>query len=308
MEEVSDEPFRILCKRFGADVVYTEFVSVEGLIRASQKTFKKIHFSEDRPIGIQIFGAHEKSMIEATKLIEKHFSPDFIDINFGCPVYKVTDKGAGAAVLQDLPKMERLARAVVKNTSLPVTVKTRLGWDKNSIRIVEVASRLQDAGIKALAIHGRTRKQMYKGKADWEWIHKVKTHPNIEIPIIGNGDIDSASKAWEFAERYGVDGVMLGRATIGNPWIFQQIRYFHKTGKLLSPPSVTERVNICKLHIEMLVERYGERVALLRMRKRFINYFKGLKNIKSFRIQLAQAQALPQVFQILENIIEFYTK
>ncbi len=302
MEDVSDPPFRALCKELGADLVFTEFVSVEGLIRSVESAVKKLDiFQYERPVGIQIFGAELESMQEALKIIEKH-EPDIIDINFGCPVKKIVNKGCGAAILKDLDKMEYLTREIVRSTSLPVTVKTRLGWDAESIKIVEVALRLQDAGIKALTIHGRTRKQMYRGVADWEWIKKVKDHPDIEIPIIGNGDIDSPQKAEEYHKKYGTDGLMIGRASIGNPWIFKQIKHYFRTGKLLSPPTITERVNVCRRHLEMSLEWKGERLALLEMRKHYTNYFKGIPGIKTYRTKLVQAETIEKVREILSEI------
>ncbi len=304
MEDVSDPPFRVLCKELGADIVYTEFVYVEGLIRNIESSVKKLDiYQGERPVGIQIFGAEIESMKEALKIIEKS-EPDIIDINFGCPVKKIVNKGCGAGILRDLDKMEFLTREIVRSTSLPVTVKTRLGWDAESIRIVEVALRLQDAGIKALTIHGRTRKQMYRGTADWEWIKKVKDHPDITIPIIGNGDIDSPQKAKEYYEKYGTDGLMIGRAAIGNPWIFKQIKHYFQTGELLPPPSIEERTELCRRHLEMSLEWKGERLAILEMRKHYTNYFRGLPGIKSYRTKLVQAESVREIKELLGAIKE----
>jgi nifR3 family TIM-barrel protein len=302
MEDVSDPPFRILCRRYGADCVITEFVSVEGLIRNVPEAIKKLDlFAEERPVGVQIFGSDLESMIEALRIIER-YEPDFIDINYGCPVKKITCKGAGAAILKDVDKMYRLTRTIVASTHLPVTVKTRLGWDEASIRIVEVALRLQDAGIKALTIHGRTRAQMYKGSANWEYIAQVKHHPDIEIPIIGNGDVDSPEKAKACFETYSVDGIMIGRGAIGNPWIFREIRHYMETGELLPPPSLQERVEVCREHLLRSVEWKGERLALLEMRRHYGNYFKGFPGIKSHRIKLMTAEKLSDVLYVLEEI------
>ncbi len=307
MEDVSDPPFRILCKEQGADVVYTEFVSVEGIIRNIEGSVKKLDlFKEERPVAVQIFGAEKRSMIEAVKIIEK-FQPDFIDINYGCPVKKIVSKGCGAGILLQPEKMFELTKAVVEATELPVTVKTRLGWDENNINIVENALRLQDAGIKALAIHGRTRKQMYKGTANWEWIKKVKEHPDIEIPIIGNGDIDSPKKAHEFFNKYNTDGLMIGRAAIGNPWIFKQIKHFFKTGEILPPPTITERVKTTLRHLKMSVEWKGEKTALLEMRKHYANYFKGLPGIKPYRIRLVKADSVAEIEDVLNEILENFS-
>ncbi len=308
MEDVSDPPFRALCKRYGADLLYTEFVSVEGIIRQVEKSLKKLDiFQYERPIGIQIFGGELSSMLKALPIIEK-VEPDFIDINYGCPVKKIVKKGAGAAILKDIDKMYRFTKAIVQSTQLPVTVKTRLGWDENSIRIVEVALRLQDAGIQALAIHGRTRKQMYKGRANWNYIAQVKQHPDIEIPIIGNGDVDSPQRAKECFERYGVDGIMIGRAAIGAPWIFKRIKHYLQTGEVLPEPSIEERIEVCKTHLLQSVEWKGERTAIFEMRRHYANYFKGLPEIKTFRIQLVKAQSVKEVLAILDNLYEHYLR
>src|SRR5690242_6580727 len=257
MEDVSDPPFRAVCKANGADLVYTEFISSEGLIRDAIKSRQKLDiFDYERPVGIQIFGGDEEAMALSAKIVDA-VQPDLVDINFGCPVKKVVSKGAGAAVLKDVDLMVRLTRAVVKSTSLPVTVKTRLGWDITSINIIEVAERLQDVGIKALAIHGRTRNQLYKGVADWSWIARVKENPRIHIPIFGNGDIDSPEKALEYKNRYGIDGIMIGRAAIGYPWIFNEIKHFLKTREYLPAPGIEDRIAVCRKHLQKSVEWKG---------------------------------------------------
>ena len=285
MEDVSDPPFRAICKEMGADVVYTEFISVEGLIRDAEKSVQKLDiYDEERPVGIQIFGAEIESMRKATAWVERA-NPEFLDINYGCPVKKVACKGAGAGILQDIPKMERMTREIVQSTHLPVTVKTRLGWDSRSIRIVEVALRMQDAGIKALSIHGRTRKQMYKGEADWDPIKAVKDHPDIEIPIFGNGDVNSPLKAEEYRERFGVDGIMIGRGSIGNPWIFRDIKHYFKTGEILPPPPLDEKARVCRRHLMTGVEWKGERNGIVEMRRHYGNYFRGIPNFKPFRLK-----------------------
>ena len=303
MEDVSDPPFRRLCKEEGVNLMFTEFISIEGLIRKAEKSIKKLDiFEYERPIGIQIFGAERKSMIEATEIINKQ-KPDIIDINFGCPTKKVVCKGAGAAILKDIDKMISLAESVVKNTSLPVTVKTRLGWNEHTIIIEEVAERLQDIGILALSIHGRTQKQMYKGKSNWERIATVKNNPRIKIPIFGNGDIDSPEKALEIKNQYGLDGVMIGRAAIGYPWIFKEIRHFLLTGKKLASPSLEDRINVIKKHLKWSIKWKGERLGLLEMRRHYANYFKGLPYIKPFRQQLIMASIHTEVIEILEKIL-----
>ncbi len=306
MEDVSDPPFRILCKEQGADMMYTEFISSEGLIRDALKSRQKLDiFDYERPIGIQIFGGEESSMIEATRIAERTH-PDVIDINFGCPVKKVVSKGAGAGILQDIPKMVHLTAALVKTTTLPVTVKTRLGWDDNSKYIEEVAERLQDVGIQALSIHGRTRKQMYKGQADWTLIGKIKNNPRIHIPIFGNGDISTPQKAIEAKNKYGVDGVMIGRAAIGYPWIFREMRHFIETGEILQAPTLTERVEACRRHLKKSVEWKGEKLGLLEMRRHYTNYLKGLPNIKEFRTQLVTSGEIEKVLEVLTEIEDYY--
>ncbi len=302
MEDVSDPPFRALCKQLGADVVYTEFISSEGLIRDAARSTQKLDIYEnERPVGIQIFGGRLESMVEATRVVEAS-NPDFIDINFGCPVKKVVSKGAGAGILQDIPKMMSLTRAVVKATRLPVTVKTRLGWDDKSKYIVEVAERLQDAGIQAISIHGRTRKQMYKGEADWSLIAAVKENPRMHIPIFGNGDVDSGPKALEMKNRYGVDGIMIGRASIGNPWIFKEIKHYLHYGESLPAPDFEERVEVCKSHLMKGIKWKGERLGIVEMRRHYANYFKGFKNIKPYRLKLCQTMDLNEILETLEEM------
>jgi len=302
MEDVSDPPFRAVCKENGADLMYSEFISSEGLIRDAIKSRQKLDFFEsERPVGIQIFGGDEEAMALSARIVEATH-PDIVDINFGCPVKKVVCKGAGAWVLKDIDLMIRLTSAVVKATSLPVTVKTRLGWDEASINIEEVAERLQDAGIKALTIHGRTRSQMYKGEADWRLIAKIKNNPRIHIPIFGNGDIDSPQKALLYRNRYGVDGMMIGRAAIGYPWIFREIKHFFATGELLAPPTIPERVDICRKHLRQSVSWKGPVLGILEMRRHYANYLRGLPHIKEFRSQLVTVKTQEEVEDILENI------
>jgi tRNA-dihydrouridine synthase B len=306
MEDVSDPPFRAVCKDNGADLMYTEFISSEGLIRDAIKSRKKLDiFDYERPVGIQIFGGDEESLSLAAKIVEVT-NPDLLDINFGCPVKKVALRGAGAGVLKDLDLMERLTSAVVKSTSLPVTVKTRLGWDDKTKNIEEVAERLQDVGIKALAIHGRTRTQMYKGEADWTLIGKVKNNPRINIPIFGNGDIDSPEKALEYKNRYGVDGVMIGRAAIGYPWIFNEIKHFLKTGTHLPGPAVEERVNVARKHLLKSVEWKGPVVGINEMRRHYANYLKGLPNIKEYRNKLVTMATIEEVNEVLDEVARIY--
>jgi len=286
MEDVSDPPFRALCKAQGCDMMYTEFISVEGLIRDATKSVQKLDiYPEERPIGIQIFGAEIDSMMRAAEIVEDA-QPEVLDINYGCPVKKVVCKMAGAGILQDLDRMVKLTDAVVKATNLPVTVKTRLGWDDETKFIEEVAERLQDVGIKALSIHGRTRKQMYKGEADWSLIGKIKENPRVKIPIFGNGDIDSPQKAKLYRERYGVDGIMIGRAAIGYPWIFREIKHYFETGEIMAPPTVEERVAAARQHLTHSLEWKGEKLGVLEMRRHYTNYFRGFRNIKAWRMQL----------------------
>ncbi len=307
MEDVSDPPFRAVCKDNGADLMYTEFISSEGLIRDAIKSRKKLDiFDYERPIGIQIFGGDEDSLAMAAKIVEVT-NPDLLDINFGCPVKKVACKGAGAGVLRDLPLMVRLTEAVVKATSLPVTVKTRLGWDDSTKNIEEVAERLQDVGIAALAIHGRTRVQMYKGEADWTLIGKVKNNPRIKIPIFGNGDITSPEKALLYKERYGVDGIMIGRAAIGYPWVFNEIKHFVKTGEHLAPPTIEQRIEVCKKHLVRSFEWKGPVVGILEMRRHYAQYLKGLPNIKEYRAKLVVNNSFDEINEILDEIVVKYS-
>ena len=302
MEDVSDPPFRAVCKENGADVMYTEFISSEGLIRYADKSVQKLDiFDYERPVGIQIFGNEIESMKEAATIVERA-QPEILDINYGCPVKKVACKGAGAGILQDIPKMEQMTAEIVKQVDLPVTVKTRLGWDDNTIKIVEVALRLQDAGIKALSIHGRTRKQMYKGVANWDPIAEVKAHPDIEIPIFGNGDVDTPEKAKEYKDKYGVDGIMIGRATIGYPWIFNEIKHYLKTGELLPPPDMAERVRVARKHLDFSVEWKGEHTGVVEMRRHYTNYFRGIPHFKPYRNRLVQAETATEVEDILQEV------
>ena len=303
MEDVSDPPFRVLCKENGADVVYTEFISSDGLIRLADKSVDKLDvYDEERPVGIQIFGNDIESMQMSARIVEQ-VQPEILDINYGCPVKKVACKGAGAGILQNLDLMESMTREVVKATSLPVTVKTRLGWDEHSIKIVEVALRLQDAGIKALTIHGRTRKQMYKGEADWTLIQEVAAHPDIEIPIFGNGDVDTPEKAREMQQRYpDVSGIMIGRGSIGNPWIFNQIKHYLATGEHLPEPTISERVDMCRRHLDMSVAWKGEYVGIREMRRHYPAYFKGLPGIKPLRMTLVTTDELTEIQDTLAQI------
>lgn len=306
MEDVTDPSFRAICKPFGVDMMYTEFISSEGLIRDAKKSLKKLLFEEnERPIGIQIFGHHVPSMIEAAK-VSAEANPDLIDINFGCPVKKVTGKGAGAALLRDIPRMLEITAAVVKAVNIPVTVKTRLGWDIDDMPIVQLAEQLQDVGVQALTIHGRTRNQLYKGEADWQLIGETKNNPRIHIPIIGNGDITSARIALEKRNKYGIDGLMIGRGSIGNPWIFRDIHHLLKTGEELPPPSMAERIDICKEHILQSVKWKGEEVSLREIRKHFSNYFKGYSNIKPYRMRLVTANSFDEVNQVFAELLQEY--
>jgi tRNA-dihydrouridine synthase B len=304
MEDVSDPPFRAVCKEHGADLMFTEFISAEGLIRDATKSIQKLDiYDYERPIGIQIFGENISSMREAAAKAEAA-KPELIDINYGCPVKKVACKGAGAGILLDLPKMEAMTREIVNQVSLPVTVKTRLGWDDKTIKITEVALRLQDAGIKALTIHGRTRQQMYKGTANWEFIRKVKEHPDMEIPVFGNGDVSSPQVAQEFKDAYGVDGIMIGRASIGYPWIFNEIKHYFKTGQLSEAPGLEERVEVVKKHLKFSIEWKGERTGVVEMRRHYTNYFKGIPDFKPFRLQLVSLENYDALIDVLDQISE----
>jgi tRNA-dihydrouridine synthase B len=306
MEDVSDPPFRAVCKDNGADLMYSEFISSEGLIRDAIKSRKKLEFSEEeRPFGIQIFGGDEEALGLSAAICET-VKPDLVDINFGCPVKKVALKGAGAGVLKDIDLMIRLTKSVIKSTSLPVTVKTRLGWDEQTKNIEEVAERLQDIGVQALSIHGRTRTQMYKGEADWTLIGKVKNNPRITMPIFGNGDIDSPEKAVEYKNRYGVDGIMIGRAAIGYPWIFNEIKHFVQTGKHLAAPTIEDRVAVCKKHLHKSYEWKGPKVGIFEMRRHYTNYLKGLPNIKEYRGKLVILETVPEIDAVLDEIVKVY--
>jgi tRNA-dihydrouridine synthase B len=302
MEDVSDPPFRYVCKQNGADMMYTEFISSEGLIRDAAKSLKKLDiFEYERPIGIQIFGSDINSMRGATE-ISSAANPDLIDINYGCPVKNVACRGAGASLLQDIDKMVAMTKAVVESTHLPVTVKTRLGWDDNTKNVYEVAERLQDVGIKALTIHGRTRAQMYKGVADWTLISEIKKNPRIQIPIFGNGDIDSPEKAANWRLEYGVDGMMIGRAAIGYPWIFREIKHFFETGQHMDKPTIAERVEVCRTHLEKSIEWKGPKTGIFEMRRHYSNYFKGLENFKETRMKLVSSENINEIYELLETI------
>jgi len=302
MEDVSDPPFRALCKKHGADLMYTEFISSEGLIRDAVKSVQKLDiFEYERPIGIQIFGYDIESMKRSTEITQQA-NPDIIDINYGCPVKKVALKGAGAGILQDIPKMVEMTKEIVKSTHLPVTVKTRLGWDENSKYIVEVAERLQDVGIEGISIHGRTRKQMYKGSADWDLIADVKNNPRMKIPVFGNGDIDTPEKAVEYKKRYNVDGIMIGRASIGYPWIFNEIKHFVNTGEHLTKPGVQDRVDAAIQHLEMSVEWKGETLGIAEMKRHYTNYFKGIRDFKKTRMKLVTSFELEEIRETLNSI------
>ncbi|MFZ4706379.1 MAG: tRNA dihydrouridine synthase DusB [Bacteroidales bacterium] len=302
LEDITDSSFRQICRQYGADMVYTEFVSSEGLIRDARKSQHKIHFEEsERPIGIQIFGNEISSMQRAAEMATEA-NPELIDINFGCPVKKVAMKGSGAGMLKDIPKMIRLTEAVVRATKLPVTVKTRLGWDENHKNIVEIAERLQDVGIKAITIHGRTRAQMYSGVADWTLIGEVKNNPRMHIPVIGNGDIDSPEKAVRMFDQYGVDALMIGRAAIGNPWIFKSIRIYYETGQLIPSPSVHERIGLCRIHLQKAIEVKGELRGILEMRRHYASYFKSLPDFKKHRLRLLTLTSLPLIDTFLKEL------
>lgn len=306
MEDVSDPPFRVVCRENGADLMYTEFISSEGLVKDTDKCRRKLAiFEEERPVGIQIFGGDETKLSMAARIVDMT-QPDLLDINFGCPIKGIVAKGAGSGVLKDIDLMVRLTSACVKATNLPVTVKTRLGWDEDTKNIEEVAERLQDVGIKALAIHGRTRTQMYKGTANWELIAKVKNNPRIKIPIFGNGDIDSPQKALEYKNTYGVDGIMIGRAAIGYPWIFREVRYYLETGEILPAPTLEERIAVCKRQLEKSVQWRGEGPGIFSMRKHYFSYLKGLPDFKTFRSRLVTPVESAEVVSVLDEIAEVY--
>lgn len=306
MEDVSDPPFRRLCKLHGADLMYSEFISSEGLIRDAIKSRQKLDiFDYERPVGIQIFGGDEEAMAMSARIVET-VQPDLVDINFGCPVKKVVCKGAGAGVLKDIDLMVRLTKAVVKSTNLPVTVKTRLGWDESSINIDEVAERLQDVGIQALTVHARTRAQMYKGHSDWTHIERIKNNPRITIPIFGNGDIDSVEKALEYKNRFGLDGMMIGRAAIGYPWIFNEIKHYFKTGEKLPEPTVADRVEAARNHLIWSMEWKGDRVGIVEMRRHYANYFKGIPDFKQYRQQMVTQDNPEELFKLFEEVQQAY--
>ena len=302
MEDVSDPPFRALCKKHGADLMFTEFISSEGLIRDADKSVQKLDIYDfERPIGIQIFGYDIESMMQATKICERA-KPAIIDINYGCPVKKVAKKGAGAGILLDIPKMVEMTKQIVKSTTIPVTVKTRLGWDDNTKYIVEVAERLQDVGIQGISIHGRTRKQMYKGEADWTLIKAVKDNPRMNIPVFGNGDIDTAEKAKLMRDEFGLDGAMIGRGSIGNPWIFNEIKHYLKTGEYLARPTMEQRVEACKQHLKHSIEWKGGILGIAEMKRHYTNYFKGIADFKSYRIKMVTSESETEIQEILDEV------
>ena len=304
MEDVSDPPFRILCKRNGADIMYTEFISSEGLIRAAAKSIQKLDiYEKERPIGIQIFGSNIDSMLKAVEIVEKT-NPDVIDINYGCPVKKVVCKGAGAGILKDIPLMVKLTKEIVNRTNLPVTVKTRLGWDHNSIQIVDVSERLQDIGISAISIHGRTRAQMYKGEANWNEIAKVKNNPRLSIPVFANGDINTPEKVKIIRDEYGLDGAMIGRASIGNPWFFNQVKSFLKDGSIPVSPSLFDRVKVAKEHLKMAIKWKGETLGVLETRRHYSNYFRGIPNFKQYRTRMVTSNFSKDVFSVFDELIQ----
>ena len=302
MEDVSDPPFRALCKEQGADVMYTEFISSEGLIRDAAKSMMKLDiYEKERPIGIQIFGANLDSMLQAVDIVEKT-KPDIIDINYGCPVKKVVCKGAGAGILKDIPKMVSLTKAIVERTKIPVTVKTRLGWDHDSIQIVDVAERLQDVGAKAISIHGRTRAQMYKGDADWHPIAAVKNNQRMHIPVFGNGDVDTPERAVMMRDEFGLDGAMIGRASIGNPWFFAQVKHYFKTKEHLPPPTIKDRVEMVRRHLQMAIDWKGDKLGVFETRRHYTNYFKGIPHFKEYRLQMVTLDNASEVFEVFDQV------
>jgi nifR3 family TIM-barrel protein len=308
MEDVSDPPFRALCKEQGADVVYTEFISSEGLIRDAAKSVKKLDiYEKERPVGIQIFGANLDSMLQTVEIVEQS-NPDIIDINFGCPVKKVVSKGAGAGILKDIDKMVKLTEAMVKHTNLPITVKTRLGWDHDTIKIVEVAERLQDVGCKAIAIHGRTRAQMYKGAADWTHIAEVKNNQRMHIPVFGNGDVNTPERAVEMRDQYGLDGAMIGRASIGNPWFFRQVKHFIETGEHLPEISIADRVAMARRHLQMEIDwKEVEIVGVMETRRHYTNYFKAIPHFKEYRLKMVTSDSAADVFDVFDEVLEKFS-
>ena len=302
MEDVSDPPFRALCKEQGADVVYTEFISSEGLIRDAAKSVMKLDiYEKERPVGIQIFGANLESMLRSVEIVEAS-KPDIIDINFGCPVKKVVSKGAGAGILKDIDLMVSLTKAMVEHTSLPITVKTRLGWDEETIKIVEVAERLQDVGCKAIAIHGRTRKQMYKGAADWAPIAAVKNNPRMHIPVFGNGDVNTPERAKEMRDSFGLDGAMIGRASIGNPWFFREVQHYLNTGKKLLNPTMSERIEAARRHLQMAIDWKGEKLGVFETRRHYTNYFRGIPHFKEYRMKMVTSDDSIDVFNVIDEV------
>jgi len=306
MEDVSDPPFRALCKEQGADVMYTEFISSEGLIRDAAKSMMKLDiYEKERPIGIQIFGANLDSMLQAVDIVEKT-NPDIIDINYGCPVKKVVCKGAGAGILKDIPKMVSLTKAIVERTKLPVTVKTRLGWDHDSIQIVDVAERLQDVGAQAISIHGRTRAQMYKGDADWYPIAAVKNNQRMHIPVFGNGDVDTPERAVMMRDEFGLDGAMIGRASIGNPWFFAQVKHYFKTKEHLPPPTIKDRVEMARRHLQMAIDWKGDKLGVFETRRHYTNYFKGIPHFKEYRLQMVTLDNASEVFEVFDRVASNY--
>jgi tRNA-dihydrouridine synthase B len=308
MEDVSDPPFRHLCKKYGADMLYTEFISSDGLIRDADKSVKKLDiYDDERPVGIQIFGGEEDAMTRSAEIVEAA-KPELLDINYGCPVKNVVCRNAGSGILRDIDKMVKLTAAIVKATKLPVTVKTRLGWDANSIKIVEVAERLQDVGIHAISIHCRTKHQMYTGHADWSWIAKVKENQRLRIPVFGNGDVDSGEAALEMINKYGADGVMIGRASIGYPWIFREIKHFLATGEQLAPPKLDERLSAAREHLHRSIQWKGEKLGILEMRRHYGHYFRGLENIKPFRSRLVQTMEVSEILTVFDEIESHYGK
>jgi tRNA-dihydrouridine synthase B len=308
MEDVSDPPFRALCKEQGADVVYTEFISSEGLIRDAAKSRKKLDiYEKERPVGIQIFGANLESMLRTVEIVEQS-NPDIIDINFGCPVKKVVSKGAGAGILKDIDLMVELTDAMVKHTNLPITVKTRLGWDHDSIKIVEVAERLQDVGCAAISIHGRTRAQMYKGEADWAPISEVKNNSRMHIPVFGNGDVNTPERAVEMRDKYGLDGAMIGRASIGNPWFFKQIKHFIETGEHLPEITIADRVEMAKRHLQMEIDwKESEIVGVMETRRHYTNYFKGISHFKEYRLKMVTSDSAKDVFDTFDEVLQKFS-
>jgi tRNA-dihydrouridine synthase B len=307
MEDVSDPPFRFVCKQQGVDLMYTEFISSEGLIRDAAKSVQKLDvFDYERPIGIQLFGSDIESMRESAE-ISTQANPDLIDINYGCPVKNVACRGAGAALLQDIPKMVKMTSEMVKATHLPVTVKTRLGWDESTKNVTDVAERLQDIGIQALTVHGRTRVQMYKGEADWTLISEIKKNPRIRIPIFGNGDVDSPEKALRMRNTFGVDGIMVGRASIGYPWIFKEIKHYFETGTHLSKPTIEDRVEVCRTHFAKSIEWKGSFTGIVEMRRHYANYFKGMDHFKEYRMKLVTSDNEIEIHSLLDEILEKYS-